>query len=140
MSHNRFRINGLDELREAFRILPAQARQKAKPIVRDTVDSAQVAVVAAYPQGRTGRLKKGVSVVVDESTYGITALLHSKAKEAVVFEYGSQARHTEIGANRGSMPPRPTFTPIVERKRRELIEQLIDLVEDELALKLTVTR
>jgi hypothetical protein len=52
----------------------------------------------------------------------------STAKHAALFEIGTQARHTNIGANRGSMPPGKIFVPVVVRKRRAMYERLKELL------------
>src|SRR5262249_57365104 len=52
------------------------------------------------------------------------AHLVNKANDAHLFENGTQARHTSLGAFRGSMPPGHVFVPIAEERRREAIEQI----------------
>jgi hypothetical protein len=39
------------------------------------------------------------------SGFSAGAIVINRAKHAAIFENGTQARHTAIGANRGSMPP-----------------------------------
>ena len=48
---------------------------------------------------------------------------------AGIFEYGTQARHTKIGANRGSMPPGHVFVPRMQQARVVLVSRLAALVE-----------
>ena len=60
---------------------------------------------------------------------GAGAILKSSAPHAWLFEHGSQARHNDIGANRGSMPPGNIFGPIAGRARRRMNEQFVAMLE-----------
>ena len=135
MANNRFVWDGLKELRAALRNLPADLKKDAGPIVERAVDGAADEIRSAYAKKR-GNLQRGVKVQKQLSEFGVGAILRSTAPHANLYEVGSQARHTELGAFRGSMPARPTFIPIVVRKRREMWDDLRDLVESQ---GLTVT-
>lgn len=124
------RMEGLKELRQALRDLPEHLRDEARDIVLNRAETARAAVDAAYPE-RTGRLKRGLTLKTEYSAFGVSVLLRNRAPHAHLFEYGTQARHTSIGANRGSMPARPTFIPIVSRQRRAMYEELIELLRRE---------
>jgi len=56
--------------------------------------------------------------------FSVTAKVQNTAKHAWLFENGTQARHTDLGANRGSMPPGHVFIPIIIRRRRVMFEVL----------------
>ena len=86
---------------------------------------------AAYPV-RTGNLRD--HVVVSQGVggqYGTAVIVKNTAKHAWLFENGSQARHTDIGANRGSMPPGHVFVPAVRRARRGMYIDLGEMLERE---------
>jgi hypothetical protein len=128
VSNNRLDL-GLDELREALRNLPAELTGEASHIVEGAANGAAAQIKAKYAR-RTGKLGDGVSVEkVSGGRFSAGAIVKNTAKIAFVFENGTQARHTAIGANRGSMPPGHVFVPIVIRKRRQMNEQLIDLLQ-----------
>jgi hypothetical protein len=61
--------------------------------------------------------------------FGTAAVVVNKAKHAWIFESGTQARHNDIGANRGSMPPGHVFVPGVMSKRAEMYRNLGKMVE-----------
>lgn len=128
MSHNRLTFEGLSELREALRNLPDDLRGEARHIVEAAANGAAAQIQGAYAVD-DGDLRDGVYVRPSEvGTFGAGAIVVSKAPHAHLYEFGSQVRRTKAGANRGAMPPKPTFVPIVIRKRRQMQEQLIDLL------------
>lgn len=127
MANNRLVIN-TDEFRQALRDLPREMAQEASDIVTGAAEQAKSEIVAAYPEV-TGNLKRGVTVKSEQSAFGASAVVKSNARHAHLYEYGSQVRHTDIGANRGAMPARPTFVPIVVRKRKAMVQSLIGLLK-----------
>jgi hypothetical protein len=58
----------------------------------------------------------------------VSYLVRNPAKHAAIFEFGTQARHTKLGANRGSMPPGHVFLPIVQQRRRTMYLRLKDML------------
>lgn len=124
MANNRIVWDGLEDLKAALRALPAELAADASSIVTGAAQEAADAIRSAYP-ARTGNLKDHVLVTgVSAGTYGAGAVVKNTAKHAWIFENGTQARHTSLGANRGSMPPGHVFIPTVIRKRREMYERL----------------
>lgn len=131
-SNNRLVIEGLDELRQALRSLPARLREEAGRIVVKRAESAKQQAVATYEaHARTGNLARGVTITHDYSQYGQVAIVRSRAKHAWMFENGTQARHTGLGANRGAMPPAHAFIPAMVRERRAMNDELIEIVRRE---------
>lgn len=129
MANNKLRVLGLEELRVELRNLAPHLREEAKALVFAKGDEAKAAIIAEYHEGPTGNLRRGVTAKKEYGTFSVAVLIRSRAKHAWLYEHGSQARHTDLGANRGAMPARPTFEPIMARKRRELQDDLIALVE-----------
>ena len=129
---NRFEWDGLNELREELRNLPAELAQEASGIVNDAGESAGADIIAGYEaHRRSGNLAKGVRVkTVDAGQFGAGVRVTSTAPHADIFEIGTQARHTRLGANRGSMPPGNIFVPRAIRHRRRMYERLKELVEN----------
>lgn len=130
MSNNRLDLN-LAELREALRNLPSELAGEASNVVEGAANGAAVAIRSTYgSHRRSGTLQD--SVVVEHSNPGpfaAGAVVKATAKHAHLYEWGTQARHTAIGANRGSMPPAHAFVPAVVKARRGMYEKLKDLLE-----------
>jgi hypothetical protein len=128
VSQNKLTFDGLAELRDALRRLPDELKVEAQHIVAGAANGAAAEIRQKYPS-RTGNLVSGVSVRPSEvSHFGAGAIVVNRAKHAFIFENGTQARHNAIGANRGSMPPGHVFVPIVIRKRRQMYEDLKDVL------------
>jgi len=125
---NRLVFDGLDELREALRNLPAELAGEASHIVEGAANGAAADIKAAYPV-RTGNLRDHLTVThVDQGKYSAGAIVKNTAKHAALFEFGTQARHTDIGANRGSMPPGRVFITRAIKARRQMYTALKDLL------------
>lgn len=126
------RWDGLDELRDALRQLPDHLTDESIDIVQEHVGAAGAAIIDEYNDHRvSGNLAKGVRIETSKSKGGISARLTSNAFHAWLFENGTEARHTAIGADRGSGPPHHVFVPIVVRERRAMYDELIAMVERE---------
>ena len=124
MSNNRLRFDGLSELREALRNLPGDLTGEARNEVEGAANGAAADIKRSYPV-RTGNLRDGLTVThFDQGMFSTGALVKNTAKHAFIYEYGTQARHNAIGANRGSMPPGHVFVPAVIRARRLMYERL----------------
>src|SRR5262249_5501264 len=98
---------------------------EAEAIMRNSAEEAMNQIKAAYP-ARPGPPADGV---MTDRPAGPRSLapgvpLLNKATDAHLFETAPQARHTSLGAFRGSMPPGHVFVPIAEERRREAIEQI----------------
>lgn len=126
----KFVWNGLTELKTELRELPATLTAEAAPLVESVASSTAADISAAYPR-RTGRLRGGVSVrrASGFGLFNVAAVIVNTSALAAIFESGTQARHTKIGANRGSMPPGHVFIPRVIRARRILTLQLAGLAQ-----------
>lgn len=121
-------FEGLDELRAELRALPDELSEEGGDIVVAATNDAADAVFNGYPEGPTGHLRGGVRFKVSRSKGGASGEVKSTAQHAWMFENGTQARHTDLGANRGSMPARHVFIPAVMRVRRRMYEELKALV------------
>lgn len=120
--------NGLKELQDELRQLPEACTGEAGKLIEGTVNGVAVAIKGAYPV-RTGNLRDHL-VIKPLTKHGLVvgAAVTNTAKHANIFENGTQARHTSLGANRGSMPPGHVFVPRIVRARRVLTEQLKEMV------------
>lgn len=124
-------LEGLEELREALRSLPADLTREAEDIVVRHATQAEQDIQSNYPR-HTGNLKQGMRMEVEHATYGVSARVRSTAKHAFIFENGTVQRKTRNGANRGAMPAASSaqaFIPQVIRQRRAMTADLIALVE-----------
>ena len=125
MSQNRFILDGLDDLRAQLRSLPQELANDASAIVLEEAGDAKSELVAAYERVRvTGALAEGVVLQQTPGRFKAGARVLSAAPHAALYEYGTQARHTAIGANRGAMPAKPTAVPIFQRRRRQMYARL----------------
>lgn len=127
----RLEMKGLSELRAVLRQLPEETAQEANVIAFAHAQLAKQQIQAAYPQGKTGNLRHGVTVTRADQRFSARAIVRSRAKHAHLFEYGTKTRKTKAGWNRGRMPEAPptqAMIPIVIRQRRAMVRALIDLV------------
>jgi Bacteriophage HK97-gp10, putative tail-component len=129
-----FRFDGLKELLAQFRSLSEDMTVAATPDVEASAREALDAIHSGYPS-RTGDLRDHLTLTVTREADRVRATITNTSDHAVMFENGTQARHTAIGANRGSMPANPLFTATVMRARRELLSDPIPDVLREFGLK-----
>lgn len=129
MSRNSLGITGVAELMDALRKLPRELVDQGDAIVVGHADNAAEAIREGYPDGPSGALKNGVSVTSTKSTGGTVATVKSSNALASIFENGTAVRHTELGYDRGRMPPGKVFVPIVVQARRDMYEELVELVQ-----------
>jgi hypothetical protein len=124
------RWDGLEELKRELRNLPADLTREASHVVEGTANAAATEIKRGYGKHRrTGNLQAGVLVThFDKGKFSTGALVKNTAKHAHLFEVGTQARHTAIGANRGSMPPGHVFVPAVIKWRRRMYQELKDIL------------
>jgi hypothetical protein len=120
---SRFRLDGLAELKDALTRLPADLTTEASDIVWANAAVAAQEIRDAYPS-RTNNLRNHVTVSRAGGAFSTSAKVKNTAKHAWLFENGSQARHTDLGANRGSMPAGHVFIPVMMRRRRIMYEVL----------------
>lgn len=128
MSNNRLEINTKAFLQE-LRKLPESLRGDGARVVAGAASKAAQELRRAYTEGPTGNLKAGIKVETNATKFGTGAVVKVTAKHAHLYEFGTQIRRNKAGANRGAMPPKPTAIPVFIRRRREMYEQLIDLLE-----------
>lgn len=130
MSGNRLVFQGLDDFKRQLRQLPEELAGEAGHIVEGSGNAAAVAIRTAYGQHKhSGNLQDHVTVEHQSSGLAAKAVVKSTARHSHLFEHGSQARHTDLGWNRGAMPATPTFIPIVIRFRTRMYEELKGLLQ-----------
>jgi len=123
---------GLDDLRKALLDLPAALTNEAVAIVDDAADAAAVAIRAAYPEGETGNLRRGVKVSKAGALtpHTVRRVVRSTAAHATIFETGTKVRTNKAGANRGFMPGANIFVPTVIARRQVMHTDLMRVLED----------
>jgi hypothetical protein len=124
----RFVWSGLEELKAQLRSLPSELAGEGGHIVEARTNGAGATIKAGYPV-RAGALRDKLTVEHARSAFGARSVVKNTAKEAAVFELGSQARHTALGANRGSMPANHLFTQTIMRERRGMYDDLKAMLE-----------
>lgn len=117
------------EIREGLRQLhdSVSGTGEAAHIVEAHANSAAVTIRSGYPS-RTGDLRDKLTVEHRRSAFGARSVVRNTSTHALPFEVGTQARHTSLGANRGSMPPNPIFTQTIRRERRAMFEDFRTLL------------
>jgi hypothetical protein len=123
-----FKIDGLDDLRAQLLAFTGEAAAEGAEIVEDETERAFSEIYAGYPR-RSGGIRRNVKVVTTKTPYGATGTVINSDPLANIFENGSQARHTKLGAFRGSMPPGHVFIPVIQRHRRAMVERLRGVLE-----------
>jgi hypothetical protein len=118
---------GIEEYIDELTNAPETLARDSDPIVGDTAEDAANEIRQAYPV-RTGHLRNSVRIRRKSNQTKAAAQVVNVSEYATPFEYGTQARHTSIGANRGSMPAGKVFIPIVLRRRRRMERQIGDQV------------
>lgn len=104
-------------------------REELAPIVRGSADGLAGEVKAAYAK-QTGNLADGVVVENGRDGRGLRAKVRTKAPHAHLYELGTVQRFTnENGANRGTMPAKPTFVPLAIRWRERLVNRAKDALQ-----------
>jgi hypothetical protein len=128
MAKNTVVWDGLAELHAALQALPETCAGEAAKLIEGAANGAYVEIRGAYPS-RTGNLRKGMKLKpIERKGLIVGQTVVNTAPHAQLFENGTQARHTTIGANRGSMPPGHIFVPRILKARRRLTGALKDMV------------
>jgi len=121
-------FHGLQELKADLRQLPAALTGEAIHLVQAEGNAAAFAIRGAYPEV-TGHLRQGVGVEPIQRTQFFAGVrVVSRAPHAHLYEYGTQVRHTALGANRGASPPHPVFVPRMIQARARMYAGLADLL------------
>lgn len=117
-----FQIEGFDELSRVIEALPEDfSRRELAPVVRSHSDGLATELRSAYTLGGTGTLASRVSVEPGKDAFGLRMKVRSRAPHAHLYEFGTVQRFTAgTGANRGTMPAKPTFIPAAIRWRERM--------------------
>lgn len=120
--------SGLLELERDLSALPATVTADTGPLVEKAATGAASDIRAQYP-ARTGKLRDGVKVKqTSRDPTRIRWTVSNRSKLATIFEYGTAARQTALGADRGSMPAGKVFIPNAIRQRKLMYEQIRDVL------------
>jgi|SRR5262245_26305167 len=136
MPKNRLVWDGLDEFMDAMKHMPDDLAAEGANIVNAHAYKAASAIIDAYPE-RSGALKAGVKVRTEPAgRYEVRTVVENVSHIAVIYEYGTQARHyySEKGGRHdtGAMPAAPpgrAFWPKIEAERILLYEDLVAMVQ-----------
>jgi hypothetical protein len=121
---NRLVWRGLDELRRGLDDLATTLTRRGEAIAAASAHAAEADIRRSYPR-RTGALQQGLRVDVESAgPYAVRYVVRNTHPLAGVFEMGTAARHTALGANRGAMPPGRVFVPRMQRERRAMYEEM----------------
>lgn len=142
MSNFKLQMDGLAELRQQLRNLPEDLAKEAGEIVKFHAEAAASEIENNYPVRTTnlrpglhrksswfppGNLVRRVTTATTLSRVSMQAIVRSRAPHAHLFEFGTERRTTDRGANRGRMPKAPAsqaMIPKVIRWRRKMVDAL----------------
>lgn len=122
-------FSGMAELIRSLQALPEELQTEAEGVVQATADLMAAELRRDYP-AHSGNLREQVRVDSEPGANGrVRARVRATAKHAHLYEYGTVQRFTKSsGANRGTMPARPTFVPAAVRNRKRMVEKLTDVL------------
>lgn len=131
MANFKIAINGLEELREQLKNLPADLTAEAAVIVQAHAEAAYSEMDQQYAEHDfTGRLRGGLAIlkVYNDTRYAVRWIVRNRAPHAYWAEYGTEMRQTTTGVGRGRMQPLRIFVPIAIRKRELMVQALAGVV------------
>ena len=112
-------MQGLDELKKLVAGFADACTDDGQQLADQAAMRAVEEVKAAYPQGPTGNLKKGVRIVrVKGDGHRVLSVAKSTAPHAHLYEYGTRRQ-----------PARPVMGEVAARVRRDFYADLIRMVE-----------
>lgn len=112
-------ITGLDDLKRAIGQYGAVCTEEAQTLAERSAERAREEIIAAYPEGPTGNLRKGVRIVRAKGQgHRALGIVKSTAPHAHLYEYGTRRQ-----------PARPVVGEIASRVRRDYHRDLIEMVE-----------
>jgi hypothetical protein len=116
-------FRGMDALIRGMKALPEALKEDAAETIQDVANSMEEEVRSNYVTGPTGNLRKGVG---QRRLSPLAIRVHSRAKHAHIYEFGSVLRHHANGKSVGRMPPLPTnrnFTAAAIKARRKQMDE-----------------
>ena len=124
------RLEGLAALAADLSRLPTTLRDQSRPVVTRAADTAEATIRAAYPVV-TGDLRGGLHQTTVETATGVKVRLVNESIHALWYEFGTELRQTALGYTRGRMPAAKVFVPTAMAEKREMVEDVIAVVEAE---------
>lgn len=121
---SRLVLKGFPEFRAELRRLPDVLAGNGSQRATDAAKTTEATVRTAY-RSRSGQLEAGLSVTLTRTGGGMVARVANALPLARWYEYGTQGRHTRLGAWRGSMPAAHVFVPTAIRQRRLMVDGAI---------------
>jgi hypothetical protein len=126
------RFDGLEELRAAFRNLPAELTGEAAHIIEGEANAAATEIKRGY-HVRTGHLRDHLTVThFEKGRFSAGAIVKNTAPHAWLYDNGSQARHWASGKSTGAMwgrtPPTHLFVRTMIKHRRVMWGKLKELL------------
>jgi hypothetical protein len=119
-------FSGMADLIRGLEQLPEQLKGEAAHIVEGSANGMAAAVRQAYPI-KEGDLVKGVVV---EKQSPLRVRVRNTARHSHLYERGTVQRATAgTGANRGTMPAKPTFIPAAVKARARMVTDLTTMLK-----------
>lgn len=123
-------MDGLDALIRTLTEAPEAIREEGMAIVRETTEGAASEMAHRYTV-QTGTLQRRVRTSYPSSRI-LVGIAQSTAPHAHLYEFGTRARRTASGANRGVMPAASpaVVVPIAQRWRARMYARLAAMLRD----------
>jgi hypothetical protein len=133
---------GLDQFKAELRRLPDTLTADGDLICRRTAFAAAASVRLGYDAHTySGNLAEHVAVIdMARARFGTAYRVRAGARHAHMFEFGTQARHTSLGWDRGAAPPGNVFVPRMQRYRLAMYAELAAMMRSHGLTVTTVTR
>lgn len=128
MANNRIKLEGFEEIRAWLRTLPEHLTDEAAGVVFKAADDAETSIAWKY---QSDSMRRGLRTEKRKGRFGVTAVVKNVHPQALSYEYGTQMRYTKQGWRRGAMPAAHVFKPAAERERRDMFDNLADMMRRE---------
>jgi hypothetical protein len=118
MSQATMKLDGLDQLRTLIGDFGDVCTDRGQALAEKAAQQAAEEIRAAYPEGPTGNLRKGVRQVRGGAQgHRVLSLVKSMAPHAHLYEYGTRRQ-----------PARPVVGEVAARVRRDFYGDLVQMV------------
>jgi hypothetical protein len=118
-------LSGLDELRHELTHAPEEIRREAMDILKECTEGAASDMAHRYP----GSLGRSVRTSYPASA-ALVGIAQNTAPHSHLYEFGTKARRTAKGANRGVMPAASPaiVVPIAQSWRERMVTRIMAML------------
>lgn len=122
-------LDGFDELMRELTNAPKEIRDEGFEILREETEGARSEIAIEYGRrSKTGTLAARVETFYPAES-ALIGIVRSTAPHSHLVEFGTKARQTSKGANRGAMGADKVTPPIAQRRRERMYRRQKDMLE-----------